>query len=178
MSMPALRIDFVQPAGGRSLAGVLLLGAGALAAAVAFTHAEQAREDAARWEQKLEDTRRLARRALPSFAPEEAPSEDTAREIRAANAVIEQLALPWDGLFRDVESAVTPDVALLSAQPDPKNRRVILGGEARDLNGLLTFIARLESAPGLRDAHLTQHAVRVNEPRRPIAFQVEASWLP
>jgi Tfp pilus assembly protein PilN len=178
VSLAALRIDFVRPSGGRSAAALALLGAGALAAAVAFVNAEQAREEAARWEQKLEDTRRLARRALPSFAPEEAPSEDVSRELRAANAVIEQLALPWDGLFRDVESAVTPDVALLSAQPDPKNRRVILGGEARDLNGLLTFIARLEASPGLRDAHLTQHEVRANEPRRPIAFQVQVSWQP
>lgn len=178
MSAPALHIDFVRPAGGRSIAAVVLLAAGALVAAAAFMQAEQAREEAARWEQKLEDTRRLARRALPSFAPEAAPSEETAREIRVANAVIEQLALPWDGLFRDVESAVTPDVALLAAQPDPKNRRVVLAGEARDLNALLTFIARLEAAQGLKDAHLTQHEVRVNEPRRPIAFQVQVSWQP
>lgn len=178
MSMPALRIDFVRQAGSRSLVALALLGLGVLAAAAAFIGAERAREEAARWEQKLEDTKRLARRALPSFVPEEAPTEDVARELRAANAVIEQLAAPWDTLFRDVEAAVSPDVALLTAQPDPKNRRVILSGEARDLAGLLTFIARLESSPGFEDAHLTRHEVRVNLPRRPIAFEVHASWLP
>lgn len=176
--MPGLGIDFARPSGSRSPLALALLGAGSLAAALAFTGAERASEEAARWEQKLEDTRRLARRSLPSFVSEEAPGEDMARELRAANAVIEQLAAPWDALFRDVEAAVSPDVALLAAQPDPRSRRVILSGEARDLAGLLTFIARLESAPGLKDAHLTRHEVRVNLPRRPIAFEVHASWLP
>lgn len=176
--MSALRMDFARPSGGRGAAAVVLLVVGVLAAAVTLHGAERAREEAARWEQKLEDTRRLARRSLPSFVPEEAPSEDMARELRAANAVIDQLAAPWDALFRDVEAAVSPNVALLAAQPDPKNRRVILTGESRDLGALLTFIARLEASPGLKDAHLTRHEVRVNQPRRPVAFEVQASWLP
>ena len=176
MSAAPLRIDFARPARRSGTVALLLLGAGALAAVVAFDSAERAREEVRRWEQKLDDTRRLARRALPSLAVEESLGDDALRELRAANAVIEQLALPWDTLFREVESAISGDVALLSARPDPKNRRVVLGGESRHLPGLLTFIARLEAAPSLKDAHLTRHEVRVNEPRRPIAFEVQVSW--
>jgi Tfp pilus assembly protein PilN len=176
MAGPFLTLDFVNPVSGGRLLGTLVMAVGTLAAAWTFVEAEQAREDALRWEDKLEDTRRMAKRTLPSFAPEEAPSEDMARELKFANGIIDQLALPWEALFRDVESAVTPEVALLAVQPDPKGHVIVLAGEARTRDALLTFIARLEATPVLRDAHLTQHEVRVNEPRRPIAFTVRAEW--
>ncbi|MCW5623152.1 MAG: PilN domain-containing protein [Burkholderiales bacterium] len=176
MARPSLQLDFIRPAGDRRGLGFLLLVAGLLAAGAAFLDYDATRAEHTRWADKLADTQRLARRTLPNFAPAEAPSRESAQALQAANLVLDQLTLPWDGLFADVERAVTPDIALLAVQPDPKNRALNLGGEARDLNGLLTFLARLESTPGLRDVHLTQHEVRVNDPHRPIAFTAQARW--
>lgn len=176
--MRSLKLDFVRDPGAGRPTGIVLIATGALLLLWLFGQYADARTEAARWDSKLSDTRRLARRALPDFAVEQAPTREIAQEIRAANVVIDQLALPWDRLFVDLESAVTGDVALLGVQPDPKNRTVILQGEARDLNALLTFLARLEATPGLRDAHLTQHEIRTKDPNHPMAFTVQAAWTP
>ena len=178
MTMRALQLDFVRrPGTGRST-GIVLIAVGALLLLWLAGQYADARSEAERWDGKLSDTRRLARRSLPDFSVEQAPTREIAQEIRAANVVIDQLALPWDRLFVDLESALTTDVALLGVQPDPKNRTVIVQGEARDLNALLTFLARLEATPGLRDAHLTQHEIRSKDPNHPLAFTAQATWIP
>lgn len=178
MAIRALRLDFQQPAGGRRAWGTLLLGIGAVLGTWAVLEYGTAGDELARWEQRLSDTRRLAKRALPSFAVEEAPSSALAQELKDANTVLDRLALPWDALFGDIETAVVPDVALLGVQPDARGRLVTLEGEARDLKALLTFLARLDAAPGLADAHLTRHEIRLNDPNHPLAFTIQAKWTP
>lgn len=176
--MRSLQLDFARQPAARRPAGIVLIGIGAVLALWLAGQYADVRSDVARWDGKLSDTRRLARRSLPDFSVEQAPTREIAQEIRAANVVIDQLALPWDGLFGDIEAALTTDIALLGVQPDPKGRNVILQGEARNLNALLTFLARLDASPGLRDAHLTQHEVRGKDPNHPMAFTVQAAWIP
>lgn len=178
MTTRALHLDFERPPGQRRAWSAILLVVGALLGGWLVLESRDASDEVARWEDKLSDTRRLAKRSLPSFAVEEAPTAALAQELKDANVVLDRLALPWDSLFADVESAVVPDVALLGVQPDPHGRVVNLEGEARDLKALLTFLARLEAAPGLVDAHLTRHEIRMNDPNRPIAFTIQARWTP
>jgi hypothetical protein len=178
MAMRALHLDFERPAGQRRPWGTILIAIGALLATWAMLEYRDTSEEVARWEEKLSDTRRLAKRSLPSFAVEEAPTAALAQELKDANVVLDRLALPWDGLFADVEAAVVPDIALLGVQPDTRGRLVNLEGEARDLKALLTFLARLEAAPGLLDAHLKRHEIRQNDPNRPLAFTIQAKWTP
>lgn len=178
MAARTLQLNFERPAGASRPWGTILLALGALMSVWVVLEQGQASDELARWEKKLADTQRLARRALPSFAVEEAPSAELAQELKSANAVLDQLAAPWDNLFAEVEAAVIPDVALLGVQPDPRTRLLLLEGEARDLKALLTFLARLEAAPGLIDAHLTRHEIRSNDPNRPLGFTVRARWNP
>lgn len=178
MNPPALALDFANPPrAGRTLATILVL-VGAVAALWAFAEYADVKEELARQEARRDDTRRLARRALPALAPQETGGREMAAEILAANVVLDQLSLDWTALFADVESAVTPDVALLTVQPDAHNRTVAVTGEARNLNALLTFLARVEATPSLADTHLTQHELRVNHPQRPLAFALKARWTP
>lgn len=178
MATRTLQLDFERPAGAARPWGTILLAVGALMSIWTVLEYGDASDDVARWESKLTDTKRLARRSLPSFAVEEAPSAELAQELKAANVVLDQLAAPWDNLFAEVEAAVIPDVALLGVQPDPRGRVLLLEGEARDLKALLTFLARLEAAPGLVDAHLTRHEIRAADPNRPLTFIIRARWNP
>lgn len=178
MATRALHLDFERPAGQGRAWGTILLAIGAVLGSWVVLEYRDAGDEVARWEDKLSDTRRLAKRSLPSFAVEEAPTAALAQELKDANVVLDRLALPWDPLFADIEAAVVPDVALLGVQPDPRARVVNLEGEARDLKALLTFLARLDAAPGLTDAHLTRHEIRMNDPNRPIAFTIQARWTP
>jgi hypothetical protein len=178
MAARALHLDFIRPAPASRLVGTVLLAAGVLLVAWVLGEARALQEERDRWQVKREDTYRLAKRALPSLASPGTPSRETTEALKGANQILDQLTLPWDRLFRDLESAVVPDVAMLGIQPDPAKRRVTIAGEARNLAGLLTYLARLDATPELGDAHLTQHEVRINDPRRPIAFTIEARWMP
>lgn len=175
MAARALQFDFERPVAVRPW-GTILLALGALVAAWMLVEYSDATDEIRRWDGKLADTKRLARRSLPSFAVEEAPSAGEAQALKAASVVLNQLAAPWDRLFADLEAASIPDVALLGVQPDPRTRVVNLEGEARDLKALLTFLARLEATPGLTDAHLTRHEIRANDPNRPLVFVIRAQW--
>lgn len=175
MAARSLHFDFERPRTARPW-GTILLAVGALLTTWALLDYGEVSDEIRRWDGKLADTKRLARRSLPSFAVEGAPSAGEAQALKAANIVLDQLAAPWDRLFADLEAASIPDVALLGVQPDPRTRVVNLEGEARDLKALLTFLARLEATPGLTDAHLTRHEIRANDPNRPLVFVIRAQW--
>lgn len=183
MSVRPVGIEFAGTPRPVRLLGTVLAAVGVAAALWAWAEVRDAQEERDRQTERLDDTRRLARRALPAIerptAPgREAPDREMVAEVRAANEVLDRLALPWDALFADVERALGPDVALTLVQPDPKGRTVMIDGEARDLNALLTFLARLDAAPALAEAHLRQHEWRVTDPHRPLGFSVEARWTP
>jgi len=183
VSVRPVRIDFAGTPRPVRLLGTVLAAVGVAAALWAWAEVRDAQDERDRQTERLDDTRRLARRAMPAIeratAPgREAPDREMVAEVRAANEVLDRLALPWDALFADVERALGPDVALTLVQPDPKGRTVVIDGEARHLNALLTLLARLDAAPALAEAHLRQHEWRVTDPNRPLAFTVEARWTP
>jgi Tfp pilus assembly protein PilN len=176
--MRAFILDFERSPGDRRAWGTILLAVGAIVGTWVALEYGAVSDELARWEGKLSDTRRLAKRSLPSFNVDEAPSAALAQELKDANVVLERLTLRWDELFSDIEGAVVPDVALLGVQPDVRGRLVVLEGETRDLKALLTFLARLEAAPGLADVHLKRHEIRLTDASRPIAFTIQAKWAP
>lgn len=99
-----------------------------------------------------------------------------ARELLAAEQVVQRLALPWDDLFRTVESAAYERVALLAIEPDVRKRELSITGEAHDFLAMLTYVARLSEPGPLTDVHLVRHEVRADDPRRPLNFTIAASW--
>jgi len=118
---------------------------------------------------------RLESRDRP--AAKAALPESTIREIRRANDVIEQIALPWDRLFRAVESAAGEKVGLLGITPDQKSGTVEVGGEAADLNAMFDYVKRLQRQPSLTRVYLLNHKLNDQDPQHPIRFTVTASWL-
>lgn len=99
-----------------------------------------------------------------------------ARELRIAERAVEQLALPWDELFRQVEAASYERVALLAIEPDAHKRELSITGEARDYLAVLTYVARLGEREMLSDVHLVRHETREDAPQRPLQFTVAARW--
>jgi Tfp pilus assembly protein PilN len=118
---------------------------------------------------------RLESRDRP--ATKTALPESTVREIRRANDVIEQIALPWDRLFRAVESAAGEKVGLLGITPDQKSGNVEVGGEASDLNAMFDYVKRLQRQSSLTRVYLLNHKLNDQDPQHPIRFTVTASWL-
>ena len=173
--MQRLHLDFQQPHARRNGMGALLLLVGAVAAALALAHQYRTARDTTQLEERVADARRLARRAMPPLDARVSRGRALAEEIRDANAVIERMNVPWDALFHELEATEDEGVALLAIQPDAATRQVRISGEARKLDAVLGYVARLEARQGLRNVYLVGHEVR-DTPRRPVAFSVSAEW--
>lgn len=98
-------------------------------------------------------------------------------EIKRANEVIDQLALPWDQLFAAVEGAAGKDVALLAIQPDKRKGEVAIGGEAKNVAAMLDYMRRLNEAKQLRKVDLLSHQIQQQDPQKPVRFNLSAKWI-
>ena len=119
---------------------------------------------------------RLARAGKRAAAPDAAAVRASAEEMAAAREAYERLAVPWEGLFRALESTASDKISLSAIEPDPKSGSVLISGEADDFPAALDYVARLERSGSLKNAHLVKHELRPGETQRPIAFSISASW--
>jgi hypothetical protein len=166
MSLPRAELDYVAPPRRARVAGIALLAVSLGVAGVLLARYKDV---------KLETGRIEAAQDL--LAGERRPA--TARksldeEIKGAEAVVRQLALPWAAMVQAVEGASSPEVALLQMQPDAQLRQLRLTAEARSERAMLGYLERLAAAQVLGDVHIASHQVMLEEPRRPIQFTVIA----
>ena len=170
--MRRLDLEYMPRSKGARWLGIIVLALAALAGAkqadlyvTARHEVAQLEASIARIESRGESTRVAA---LP---------DSTLREIRQANDVIEQIALPWERLFRAVESAAGEKVALLGITPDQKSGTVEVSGEAADLNAMFDYVKRLQRQPSLARVYLLNQKRNDQDAQRPVRFTVTASWL-
>jgi hypothetical protein len=111
------------------------------------------------------------------------PASDTARadaqtltELRRVNLVIDQLTVPWDGLFQAVEAADAKGLGVLSLTPSALDRTLRLGGEARNVGDVLSYVERLVAQPTLGAVHLQGYNTVQREGASVIGFTLAASW--
>ena len=97
-------------------------------------------------------------------------------ELAVAHETIQRLSMPWDDLFGALESAATDQVALLAIEPDPKSGMVAISAESKDYAAALSYVLELSRTRTLSQVHLVKHEVQENDPQRPVAFSVSASW--
>jgi len=169
MNRPALELDFVAPPRRRRLAGILVLAAALLVAG----------DQVARYRETLERLQRLEAvqgllgeaRAAPAL-----PRERLDEQMKQAQAVMRQLALPWAQLIESLESAAMPGVAVLQIQPDAQQRLLRVTAEARAQEAMLDYLRRLGAARGFAEVHLLSHQVQLDDPRQPIQFALQASF--
>jgi len=104
-------------------------------------------------------------------------SQEIRKEIGQANGVLDQINLPWDGLFDAIEHASTKEVALLSLQPNVANRVLRINGEAKDMAKLLDFVEALEREEIFQNVHLVNYKIKQDNPHKPIIFLLSAAWI-
>lgn len=175
MSAPVMRLDFKCAASMERSAGAWLLIGGILAGgatAQSFATADRTlgeirQQDAALRQQYAPLPQAASTLDLPQLAA----------EFRHANDITRQLNLPWEGLFQALESAASKDVALLAILPDTRRQALQLQGEARSLDAVLAYLARLREQKILSQVTLSSHEIRVQEPDKPVRFSLAAQWI-
>lgn len=93
---------------------------------------------------------------------------------RERQLIVRALKLDWPALFGALEKAQTPNIALLTIQPDSRRGTLVMTGEARDMAAVIDYQRRLND--GLRDVVLTTHEVQEQNPHKPVRFTVTALW--
>jgi hypothetical protein len=165
--LQALELDFRRPPAGSPLTGWLLLGLG-VALGLQATYA---------WRESRAAVRE-AQQQLAGMSGDSSrmPARASAEEIAVATDTAQRLALSWEGLFGALEAAASDKVALLSVEPDPKGRTVLISGHSRDVESALGYVKKLRETPALHQVHLVKHEFQKEDPRRPVSFSVAASW--
>jgi hypothetical protein len=168
-----LAFDFAARPRAGAPAGIALLAAGIALCAYDFLAYDAAGDAISRIESRLKGGRNA--RTTGNVAR---PDPETLRkQVALASKVVEKRSLQWDALFRDVEAASDRSVGLLFIQPQAGGRQLRVEGEARDVESLVRYIARLEERPSLRDVHLTSHELRAEGGQRFVRFALSAAWV-
>jgi len=107
------------------------------------------------------------RRSAATVSPE---------EVALARETVQRLSLPWGSLFGALESAASSQVALLAIEPDPRAGTVTISGDSKDYLAALTYVLNLRHSDALASVQLVRHELKQNDPQRPVAFSVSASW--
>lgn len=108
--------------------------------------------------------------------PQPIPKQQVDEQVKNAEAVVRQLALPWATLIHALEQAAIKEVAILQLQPDAQQRLLKITAEARNDEAMLEYLRRLAAAKALSRVHLLSHQVHTDDPQRAIQFSVQA-WF-
>lgn len=175
--MRALRLDYQ-----RSNQPVPWLGGGLLLTALAAfilmnNHYQGLNQQIDYWENRLDRIERQSgHNALVAPPLTEQASRAQSLEIGQANQVLRQLGLPWNALFKAVETSGGPGIALLSMEPDMQKGTVIISGEAKNLDALLNYVRQLSAREIFGSVFLQSHHVQQSDPEKPLRFSVLANW--
>jgi hypothetical protein len=155
-----------------SLAGALLLLAGAGAVAAAGAEYMRVQSRVAGLELKVQAARQRTQ-------PDPAQEKRNAGLNEEAGRTAQELGIPWTRLLAELEEAsrdAADAVALLSIEPDHAKHNVRITGESRDLPGALAYVERLQKSSLLRYPMLESHDVRSDDPQHPVRFAIGAEW--
>lgn len=172
--MQVLNIDFRRDVGPNWVGVVVLVVALAGAAAMAMQYRSVIRETLMA-EASLSGKGAGQRRK--SYAPVNAGDiQKVALELREARYVAQQLTMPWDELFRSLEAADTPTIALLGIESTSDRQRIQISAEAKNLDAMLRYVKDLEERTIFSDVFLSSHQIQQQDPQRPVRFMLSATW--
>jgi hypothetical protein len=164
--MKPLAINFVESRRGSPWLGRVLLAIAAVIMADAGFSYHSAREAL------RENESRFARRA-PSGTP---AAKVTPEELAAVRETVQRISMPWDHLFKALESAASDNVALASIEPDARKGTVTISGDGKDYLAALSYVANLSQTDGLGRVQLVRHEQKADQPNGPVSFSVSATW--
>lgn len=172
--MRALTLDFRRAWYPRWVGASLLL-AGLAAAAVVGVEYRQVVAKAAETEARLRAQGPVVRRKVYASVTG-GDVQRVALELKHARDVAQQLGMPWDELFRSIEAADAPTVALLGIESTADRQRIQISAEAKNLDAMLRYVKELEGRALFADVYLHSHQIQQQDPQRPVRFVLSATW--
>lgn len=153
------------------MAGVILLLLAAVALSLTVQHYYRLAAEMSDWQASLSKFERRVQ-----VKPKHHDVLDVVQEIRHANEILRQLSLPWEKLFRAVESSVNQEVTLLGMEPDIEKHIVHISCEAKNIGAMLNYIRQLEKQHDFGSVYLQSHQIQERDPEKPVRFSLVAAW--
>lgn len=163
--MKRLDLDFRSRRGGSPWLGWLLV---AIGAAVCL--------DAGLTYYDLRKSLREGEKVLVSRAPAARGAKASPQEVAAVRETVQRLALPWDELFKALESAANDKVALAAIEPNAAKGTVTISGDGKDYLAALSYVSNLSRSESLDRVELVRHERKNADPNSPVNFAVSAAW--
>lgn len=179
--MSRLKLAFPYPGQQVRSIDIALLFIGMIVLLAVFYQFKQIIEESSYWSVRVERLEKQQPRTTTTtrsraISREREYSQEISKELQKANAIMNQINLPWEALFDSIEHIITEDIALLALQPNVTNRTLRISGEARNMAVLLDFIEAMEREVIFEKAHLVNYKIRQDNPYRPIDFLLTAVW--
>ncbi len=171
--MIRLRLDYQRSTMPVPLAGGVLLLIAVAVAVLAGGYYRHLSVDTAEWEASMKRFEQASGRRMTEA---DLGVQREFQDIRQANDVLRQLTLPWENLFRAVESSTDRNITLLGMEPDTEKHVVNISCEAKDVAAMLKFIERLERQREFSSVYLQNHQIQEHDPDRPVRFSLTAFW--
>lgn len=175
--MRALQLDFHADRRKPEWPDVTLLAAGLAGALLLGVHLISVSSEIRTLETERSAVLHQADRQAPDPRLAALDARQLRAEVKQANGVLTQLALPWEALFKDIESSPQSHIALLTIEPDSDKRVIKITGEAKDFASLLGYIRFLQGKESLTGVYLRSHHIDEQVAERPVRFVLAASWV-
>jgi hypothetical protein len=101
---------------------------------------------------------------------------DLVQEVKSANIVLHRLSVPWDEMFKAVESSSASHVRLLALAPDFDKKQVQITGEGNSYKSIMKYITELERQEVFSSVYLQNHEIRQDDSETPVRFSLLANW--
>lgn len=175
--MRALLLDFQNNHRRPGWPNIVLLAGGLATAAYLGVHSVNVFSEISMLEAKQTTLERHADHGATDSRLSALDAQRLREEVKQANDVLAHLALPWENLFKDIESSQRNHVALLAIEPDSEKHAVKITGEAKDLDAMLGYIRFLQKKSSLTGVYLQSHHIEQQTAEKPVRFVVVASWV-
>lgn len=97
-------------------------------------------------------------------------------ELKRANEVVRQLAMPWDQLFNAIEVFDPEQVALLRIETDTSRHSLTITAVSKSFNGMLGYMKNLNKQASLINVYLIDHKLLAENGAKPVQFSISTSW--
>ena len=104
------------------------------------------------------------------------PTVISAEKKLQIQTIVTALILPWNKLLQAIERADNKDIALLNFVPNTKSQQVILSGEGKDLQTVLSYVNQLQAQPVLEKVYLQKHTIDSSNVSKPVKFTIFTQW--
>ncbi|WP_374581711.1 PilN domain-containing protein [Pseudoduganella sp.] len=83
----------------------------------------------------------------------------------------------WYPVFKALERASSEDVELLAFDPDKANAQLVLRGEAKSVEAVVAYLARLSEQEAIGRVYLTRQRSTMRQSLKTTSFEIRASLI-